>query len=804
MAEKNTVKIVCNPYTQRIEYYRWDSEKEEWCQLNSYASPFSKPEFINVALQHKAYEILKHMNELYNPGNVGLDILFEGTKEDMEYLSLITNKHYSSCNINIIPGDMYLLSAVEVKKQIEDIFRSMKTMFSEYPNNEVTESINKFSETVRPTIPICVMGLYSAGKSAFINSLIGIELLPSASNPTTAKTYKISFGTRYEIKFTYTDKKKGKKEVVLSFDNKKYRVNQSAELGIVKELDEIMKYDSVEERMYYALSIINNYDMNYNRNHDDTQKLWRVSDLIEVTLPIRSSVLPFDECDFIIYDTPGSNSASYTDHTEVLKKAMEGQTNGLPIFVTIPDNMDVEDNGKLIKAIEDLGDALDKSNLMIVVNKADQLDFSELKEKKNNFRNLIVSNLNPAGIYFVSSIIGLGAKKMIFGNTTKNKSGKIIPKWIYGNYKKTFDDNLRHYDGTDDEEEFVSLYTYNIIDQNQLNNYTDNALSADNSASNEEVVYHNSGLHAIETAIRDFAFKYAQYNKCRNASGYLSDALKKLENMLTQFSAEQMELLNQLESSMPEQKKSVLAQLTEESEKMKTDFMGGFSTELSGVLEKKYDSNTYCKKITELWEDTEGKRGCKKQITKSIKELLHDEVVNYSRELKKFSLSFWENKQKEFKHKLISIIIDSPNLTREQQDLLKEAIMKIDVKLKIKYKFSIQKDDIVKGLFIKKLREQEATEKFMEKFKSVCINVNRALTDTSDKAFDQMMEEVKSQFVSLVAEYNPKVITLRNRQKECKDKLDYMKKQQTQIQLCLSEVEKLTVFKMAEVDRGIL
>lgn len=359
MADKNTIKIKCNPYTQKIEYYRWDSESDEWSQLTSYESPFSKPEFTNVALQHKSYEIIYHMNELYNPGNVGLDLYFEGTKEDMDDLSAIVDKYYSSCNIHIVPGDMYLLSATVVKKQVEDIFSYMNRMFSEYPDNEVKEFIYKFSETVRPTIPICVMGLYSAGKSAFINSLIGVELLPSASDPTTAKTYKISSGTKYEIKFTYADKGKKPKEVVLTFDNQKYHVNQSAELGIIAALDSIKQYSTIEERMYYALSIINNYDMDNNRNLPENQKVWKVSDLIEVTLPIKASILPFNEFDFIIYDTPGSNSASNTDHTEVLKKAMEGQTNGLPIFVTTPDNMDGKDNNELIETIEKLGGALD-------------------------------------------------------------------------------------------------------------------------------------------------------------------------------------------------------------------------------------------------------------------------------------------------------------------------------------------------------------------------------------------------------------------------------------------------------------
>lgn len=798
MSDKNIVKIKCNPYTQVIEYFRWDSEIEEWCPLISFESPFSKPEFTKVALQHKAYEIIQYMNELYNPGNVGLDVFFDGTKEDMDDLSAITQQYFSSSNIHILPGEMHLLSATVVKKQIEDIFGYMKKMFSEYPDNEVTDAISRFSETVRPTIPICVMGLYSAGKSAFINSLIGIELLPSASDPTTAKTYKIVSGTKYEIKFAYTDDKDKKvKEVILSFNDKKYQINQSAELSIVEALEEIKKYETIEERMYCALSTINNFDMDYNRNLPDNEKLWRVSDLIEVTLPITASVLPFNEFDFIIYDTPGSNSASNTDHTEVLKKAMEGQTNGLPIFVTTPDNMDGKDNTELIETIEKLGGALDKSNLMIVVNKADEKDCETLEKKKENFPNLKVSSLNPAGTYFVSAIIGLGSKKLIFGNTTENKKGDIVPNWIDKTYSKIFRSNLPYYDETDDDEEFVRLYSYNIIPLHQFDQYA--ALSV----SDENLAYRNSGLHAIETAIKDFALKYALYNKCRMASSYLSSALDKLEDMLTALTAEQTALSKQLKTNMTEKEKDVLNKLEIECTTRKSKYMSEFSNELSGIVKSNVNllNGSIISKIAKLWDATKWEKGRKESVTSKVNELLKQEISSLWDGAKARAIGFWKMKQEEFKKALISIIVESPNFTSEQKDLIKNAIMQIDGTPNYTLSFEIHSEDVVGGfLFIKKLKTDDAKKKFMDGFDKGCISVSSALTDQSTKAFDTMISKVKSQFQYLVSTYNPKLLTLREQLKECNNKLNYMSQQQTQIQRHLSEVNSLTVFKHSEDD----
>ena len=48
---------------------------------------------------------------------------------------------------------------------------------------------------------------------------------------------------------------------------------------------------------------------------------------------------------------------------------------------------------KLIEIVEKLGGVSDKSNLIIVVNKADEKDCETLEKKKRNFPDLKVSSL---------------------------------------------------------------------------------------------------------------------------------------------------------------------------------------------------------------------------------------------------------------------------------------------------------------------------------------------------------------------------------------------------------------------------
>jgi hypothetical protein len=87
--------------------------------------------------------------------------------------------------------------------------------------------------------------------------------------------------------------------------------------------------------------------------------------LTEIRFPFLGDVWNQTAYNFVIFDTPGSNSDSNEEHLAILKKSLREQTNGLPIFVTTSDSMDSGDTSILTKTLSDLGDALDKRNLII-------------------------------------------------------------------------------------------------------------------------------------------------------------------------------------------------------------------------------------------------------------------------------------------------------------------------------------------------------------------------------------------------------------------------------------------------------
>lgn len=101
----------------------------------------------------------------------------------------------------------------------------------------VKRGLNKVSQALDDVIPLCVFGNYSAGKSTFINALIGVELLPSGGDPVTAKIYEIrnsEFFDQAKISFEFHGER-----IEISIEGKEFRVLKGdSETDIVKSIKE--------------------------------------------------------------------------------------------------------------------------------------------------------------------------------------------------------------------------------------------------------------------------------------------------------------------------------------------------------------------------------------------------------------------------------------------------------------------------------------------------------------------------------------------------------------------------------------
>ncbi len=576
------IRITSNPYDKLIKYARWNAETEEWQTVDYNNNPDSQlisDDLTTSFFPFKANKILDVIIEEFNDGQI--DILFAGTEDEFNMLrSICENEKYSSF-VTVSRDSNTLENARDILPDIVDIFKEIDPLITQSvkDKSKIEAEIGKFSEATNESIPICVVGNYSAGKSSFINALIGHEILPSGDEPLTARVYKISpshYEDRGRIKFQYNDH-----NVIVRFRGNNQGVESDLEdHPLIQKIEEVIapldEYDLVKS-VNRTLKTINNFENEVLEAN--------VSDLIEIEVPFNSTMYGRGKTDFIIFDTPGSNSASNNKHVRVLKEAMENMSNGLPIFVSEFNSLDSMDNEKLYKEIDSL-EELDSRFTMVVVNKSDKANlpkdgFTQVDEDKI-LAMAIPKNLYSGGIYFVSSVIGLGAK-------TKGEFDDEFYEEIYEDTVPRFSDP--------EHKRYKCLYKYNIMPDQLKKEAIEESEECDN------LLLANSGIYCVEQEINNFAAVYSAYNKCIQSELFLSK-VHNIAKIEIDAAKEEREKSKVYRSKMLEQDKqnlvNALEKTTDDLKKTYVDEYKEYMNPIYKGLDYRIDSDELKAKEVEL------------------------------------------------------------------------------------------------------------------------------------------------------------------------------------------------------------
>lgn len=513
-----TVKIKSNPYERKIEFLSYKEQTGEWEEIQR-GNPDSKlreDESDKCFLPFKIKEIVDIILDEYFTGSDKVSLVFEGTKEEYEELKKICELPEIADKVVLSKTKTILENAKLILGDTKEIFKMVQPIIMKIVRDDekVKIDLNKVADALDDIIPICVFGNYSAGKSTFINSLIGHEILPSGGDPVTAKIYKISMSSSGElakIRFKHWDN-----EIELLYEEKIFRIRKgSFEDEMIVELSRIMEENAKEDMFTLvnnALEFINGYEKK------DMGSI-EISDVIEVEVPFtKEGVLGRSRNKFVIFDTPGSNSNSNTDHSKVLADALQGFSNGIPVWISQYESVDSNDNAKLCDDVLNIK-ALDKRFTMIVFNKADTSDlpeggFSE-KQVKNILEYNSVEKMYAGGIYFVSAIMGLGAKN----------DGELTDK----HYRRIYRSQQEMFSEPDDAD-YATLYTYNIMPEQIKNEVVEYSKVC--ARDKTDLIYANSGLFCIEQEMEDFASKYSAYNKCQMVYMFLDEVIHKTNDAI--------------------------------------------------------------------------------------------------------------------------------------------------------------------------------------------------------------------------------------------------------------------------------
>ncbi len=510
------IKIISNPYNRSLTYFIYKEQSDTWenIQQDSINSKLRENDPEKIFLPFKVKEIIDTIVDEYYVGTEKIELIFEGTGDEYEEVENVCNEEDLKDKVHLMRSSRVLENARDILDHAKEIFDTVHPIIKNIVKDDasITKGLVKVSDALKDIIPICIFGNYSAGKSTFINSLIGYEILPSGGDPVTSKIFEIKRSAhldRARITFEYLGEL-----FELLFDNKTCSVkvgNKEKDLlqEILTAIDDLGETD-LFRMVNTTIEIINSFE-----KRDKTTTL--IGNVIKMEVPFsENGKLGQSHNEFVIFDTPGSNSNTNMDHEKVLTDSLEGFSNGIPIWVSGYDSIDSVDNAHLCDKLYQI-DALDKRFTMIVVNKADSVELPKNGLGSEEITALMeyesVEKMYSSGIYFVSSIMGLGAK---------NPEG-IISDYLLDVFdekeRKFSDPNARNY---------KKLYEYNIMPEQMKRRALDYSLACEN------IIYANSGLYCVEMEMEQFASKHAAYNKCQMVYMFLRGIIDETDRRITE------------------------------------------------------------------------------------------------------------------------------------------------------------------------------------------------------------------------------------------------------------------------------
>lgn len=362
---------------------------------------------IEVKTTRVDYEDLEQMIEHYNNENRGdgaikitatqiaelpdMDATYRMVKEHGERSIEILKEHRG--DIHTIPNNNE-----KVKKCVEDFTKNIDKSIK-----DIRDKIDKMTDD---HINLCFAGVYSAGKSALINAILGYQILPENIKSTTAKMFRIESPKSDEtvrIRFVI----KGSAEnhgtiAILSWDERSGRFVFEVgpyENATRKEIQKTIEASSSLEQHRQVYEILKELN-----SRDD------VNAKIDIYFPIP---LDCERVKFVIYDTPGTDS-NYKEHQDVLQEALSEQTHSILVFVATPNKMEGAGNSALLSHLKTAEEkdktSIDLDRSLFVINWADSINANS----RINLQNGIIkykdsdknSNKDPS--------IKLSDKKLFF------------------------------------------------------------------------------------------------------------------------------------------------------------------------------------------------------------------------------------------------------------------------------------------------------------------------------------------------------------------------------------------------------
>lgn len=792
-----TIKIISNPYKRETAFQKYELSSDSWTDIkvNNPNSKLLAEDIVKNFFPYKVKQIVEQLKEDYIAGNDTLKIVFEGTEDEYHELTEVC-KEYD--NVVTERSNTFIENARDILPKIISIFTEVqpivdKSIQSETRRRSIDRNIVKFTDASNDIVPICVLGNYSSGKSTFINALIGQEILPSGDMPVTAKIYKVAQSAddkKSTVSFKFKDN-----PIKVEITDEDYSIESvSGDLlaeRIAKELDSC-KSDPMAAKVSKCLDVVNS-------QRADRKE---VSDLIDIVIPFRSSPLSESKNTFVIFDTPGSNTATYKEHFDILEDAMKDLSNGIPIYVAEYNSLDSCDNEKLYESIKKISQ-IDARFTMIVVNKADMANIKEDSFDKEMeemiLEQAVPRNLYSGGIYFISSIMGLGSKN----------DGEFIDDHA----AEFFEDNERKYSNPESRR-YKQLYKYNIMPDQIKQSICNESEEAENK------IFANSGLLAIEHEIVNFAEKYSAYDKCNQSDKYIGKIINATQDEIDEIKAAREEKKKALEDELEDEKRALIESMEERSSYLFDSYTNSYDENLSSsrksedfvfevedmesweeqIKETQEKAHNYSDRvhdlqesrsaifdnftqigersisniakdivddINETWDNllelrdarTETDKDTADELIKVVSEDYNARLEKAASRLDKSSREYWGENSRNIKRALALIVTNSTTLDDDKKNELKEIIISYrDLQLDSDHEFTRAAFEKKVGFFtFNKIDLKKLVKSYNQDYQEAISKVYEKLKLSHNISFDIWLQQLVDKIRSNIVDYSPKL-----------------------------------------------
>lgn len=496
---------------------------------------------IDVVTTRSDYEDFEQMVEYYNKNpdacaKITTTLLAE--LPDMEDTYQVV-KDFGEQSIKIL--ERHQKQFFEVRQDNSSVKECVE-LFAADVQKEIDNIRTKIDSMGDNQINLCFTGVYSSGKSALINAILGYRILPENIKSETARMFRIQSpakGEKVRVLFCIQDTFA---EVIWDKDKNKFAfgtgpVENNTRKSIQKTLEE-HKQETQQDQMLALLKTLNSID--------------EVQTDIKVYFPIP---LDTDRVQFTIYDTPGTDS-NYKKHQQILQDALSQQTHSILIYVIAPDKVEGSGNNALLSYLKDAEKKVNKTSIdiarsLFVINKADSVGLDARKTLQNATIQDVTDDsfsikLADKKLFFVSALYASSARAVANGVASQEDIYRIED-----DYNKLFRPERGRYYQTN------RVAMSEFATQKQIKYSEERLAQAEKEKDTVGVVEVCSGLYALEREIITYGEKFASSVRAFAIIDNVEKALASMNNSAGSLDQRNREDLNKIDVEIEELKVTI-------------------------------------------------------------------------------------------------------------------------------------------------------------------------------------------------------------------------------------------------------